>query len=290
MRSKLIDTGLLRKLETLKLNSNIVLNKGYSGGRKSKSKGSSVEFSDFREYVPGDDFRKIDWNAYGRFEKLFVKLFMEEREALVNIFIDTSKSMDFGQTKKSFIAKQLALTFTYLSLSNLDRVDLYIGENNSLQNSGYLNGKKTLPRIVTYLDNLQFEEKEDFFPLIKTRQYKKGISIIISDVFTDNFEETIKYLTYMKQRVIVIQILTTEELTPKFSGDITFIDSETDQKKDISITSSVQHSYQNTLKHFIGNIEEVCNKYGAIYTLLSNEISIEEMIFDKLIAAGILRG
>ena len=109
MEQKLIDSNLLKKLESLKLNTTITLNQGYGGGRKSKSKGSSVEFSDFREYVPGDDFRKIDWNAYGRFKKLFIKLFMEESEANINIFIDTSKSMDFGNPKKATLAKRAVL-------------------------------------------------------------------------------------------------------------------------------------------------------------------------------------
>ncbi len=289
MKSNLVNSNFLKKLENLKLNSNVILNKGYSGARKSKSKGSSVEFSDFREYVPGDDFRKIDWNAYARFEKLFIKLFMEEREVLVNIFLDTSKSMDFGEPKKSLIAKQLALYIGYLSLSNMDRVNIYMYNDNALNDTGVLSGKKTFPMMVNHIENVSSDNKNDFFNYIKSRPYKKGISIVISDIFTKNFGEAVKYLSYMNQNIIVIHTLRKEEISPQVTGDMRFIDSETDEAKDISITSSILDAYQNTFKDYLAEIKEVCRKYGCMYALISNEAPIESIIFDSLIKAGILR-
>lgn len=289
MDQKLIDSSLLKKLESLKLNSNVTLNQGYGGGRKSKSKGSSVEFSDFREYVAGDDFRKIDWNAYGRFQKLFIKLFMEEREANINIFIDTSKSMDFGSPKKSTLAKQLALVLGYLSLVNMDKVNIYTYGNNKLESLEQLGGKNNAHRLAVYLDNIAFDKSEDFFEFIKTRAYKRGISIILSDLFTDSFQEAIKYLAFMNQSIIVLNLLSTEELNPLFSGDIRLIDSETEEGKDISITHSVVNSYEKTLKNFINRNREICRKFSCQYTLISNEFSIESIVFDNLTNAGILR-
>ncbi|WIV11507.1 DUF58 domain-containing protein [Proteiniborus sp. MB09-C3] len=289
MEQKLIDSSLLKKLESLKLNSNVVLNQGYGGGRKSKSKGSSVEFSDFREYVPGDDFRKIDWNAYGRFQKLFIKLFMEEREANINIFIDASKSMDFGNPKKSTLAKQLALVFGYLSLANMDRVNIYIHGNNKLESLEQLSGKNNAHRLATYLDNIIFDKSEDFFQIIKTQAYKRGISIILSDLFSDNFQAAIKYLSFMNQSIVVLNLLSVEEITPFYSGDIRFIDSETEEGKDISMTQSVLNSYDKTFKNFINRNREICRKFSCQYTLISNELSIESIVFDNLTNVGILR-
>lgn len=289
MEQKLIDSSLLKKLESLKLNSTVTLNQGYGGGRKSKSKGSSVEFSDFREYVPGDDFRKIDWNAYGRFQKLFIKLFMEEREANINIFIDTSKSMDFGNPRKSTLAKQLALVLGYLSLANMDRVNIYTYENNKLESLEQLSGKNNAHRLAAYLDNIAFDKSEDFFQFIKTRAYKRGISIILSDLFSDSFQETIKYLAFMNQSIVVLNVLSTEELNPLFSGDIRLIDSETEEGKDISITQSVLNSYEKTFKSFINRNREICRKFNCQYSLISNELSIESIVFDNLTNVGILR-
>jgi len=289
MEGKLLDTNLLKRLEGLKINSDLKLNSGYGGGRKSRSKGSSVEFSDFREYVTGDDFRKIDWNAYGRFDKLFVKLFMEEREALVNIFLDTSKSMDFGQPSKSMIEKQLALTLSYISLSNLDRINLYINKDSSLVDTGYISGKSSFPRLLRYLEDVTFEEREDLFELIKKKPFKRGISIIISDLFTDSFEDIVKYLSYMNQSIIVIQILSKEELKPEIQGDIRLIDSESEEGKDMSISGEVINTYHKTLNYFLGDIKETCKKYGCSHTLISSETPIDSIVFHNLVKAGILR-
>lgn len=99
MESAVFDKGFFDKLNTLKMSLNMRLNQGMSGIRKSSAKGSSVEFSDFREYMMGDDIRRIDWNAYGRTDKLYIKQFMEEKEGIFQIFIDTKRSMEFGKSK-----------------------------------------------------------------------------------------------------------------------------------------------------------------------------------------------
>ena len=288
MSQKLIDNKLIKKLERLSLNSNIILDKGFMGGRKSSSKGSSVEFSDFREYTEGDDFRKIDWNAYARFEKLFVKLFMEERESNINIFLDTTKSMDFGNPKKSFIASQLAAVIGYVSILNMDKVSIYTNKEDKLDCIENINGKNMFRRLLNYLENASFKETIDIFTLINKRQFKKGITIIISDLFTDNFNDAIKYLSYMNQSIIVIHTLSKEELNPKYIGDVRFIDSETEEGKDVSITLETIAIYEKTLNNFISSIKETCKKYGCSYSLIENE-NIEEAIFDNLVKSGILR-
>ena len=288
MSQKLIYSNLIRKLERLSLNSNIVLDKGFMGGRKSISNRSSVEFSDFRQYTEGDDFRKIDWNAYARFEKLFVKLFMEEREANINIFLDTTKSMDFGNPKKSLIASQLAAVIGYVSILNMDKVSVYISKEDKLDCIENISGKNMFRRLLDYLESTSFKETKDTFSLINKRQFKKGISVIISDVLTDNFNDAIKYLSYMNQSIIVIHTLSKEELDPKYIGDIRLIDSETEEGKDVSITSETLEIYIKTLNNFMVGIKETCKKYGCFYSLIENE-NIEEVIFDNLVKSGILR-
>lgn len=126
MGEKLFDSVFFEKMGQLAIAMNTRMTHGIGGGRKSNAKGSSVEFSDYREYIPGDDIRRIDWGAYGRLDKLYIKRFMEEKEGIFQIFVDTSASMDFGEPKKSRIALQLAGALAYLVLSNLDRV--YVSE------------------------------------------------------------------------------------------------------------------------------------------------------------------
>ena len=101
MAETLFDQDFFDKLNHLAIAMNAYMTHGTGGGRKSNAKGSSVEFSDYREYIPGDDIRRIDWGAYGRLDKLYIKRFMEEKEGIFHIFIDTSKSMSFRRNRKS---------------------------------------------------------------------------------------------------------------------------------------------------------------------------------------------
>lgn len=288
MRQNLIDSKIIKKLQKLSLNSNITADKGLLGGRKSISKGSSAEFSDFREYTSGDDFRKIDWNAYARLEKLFIKIFSEEREANINIFLDTTKSMDFGNPKKSFIGSQIAAIIAYVGLSNMDKVSIYTNKAGKLDSIENIRGKMLFMQIINYLESLSFTETTDFLKIINKKRPKKGISIIISDLLTEQFNNIIKYFSYMNQSIIVIHILSEEELNPQYTGDTKLIDSETKEGKNISITPYILQTYNNTLKNFIIQTKEICRKYGCLYTFIENE-NIEQIIFDNLINSGILR-
>ena len=133
MGEKLFDQEFFAKLNNLAIAMNTRMTYGIGGGRKSNAKGNSVEFSDFREYRLGDDIRRIDWNAYGRFDKLFVKLFMEEKEGLFQIFLDASKSMDFGEKNKSVCAQRIAFEYWWGSYTD------------ELKEEGYIDNGQELP-------------------------------------------------------------------------------------------------------------------------------------------------
>lgn len=291
MKEKIFDAQFYKKLENIVLNANIIMNAGASGGRKSKAKGSSVEFSDYREYALGDDFRRIDWNAYGRFNKLFVKLFMEEREALINIFIDSSKSMDFGENKKSIIALKIAAVVSYLGLNNLDRVCINDIKGSSIKQSSALSGKSMFQSCVNYLENIEFLGSTNINSALKKKNLtRNGISIIISDFFSeDGIEEAVKYLLYKKQQVILIHILSDEELNPELEGKLRLLDSETGLSKDIAVTPAVLKQYHNTLKHFISGLKEFSKKMGASYIQVSSSDLIEKIVFEDFASEGILK-
>jgi uncharacterized protein (DUF58 family) len=290
MNNKIFDSEFLRKLDNIALSAKITMNEGSSGSRKSKAKGSSVEFSDFREYSIGDDFRRIDWNAYGRFDKLFVKLFMEEREALVNIFIDCSKSMDFGSPKKSFTALRLSGIFAFLALNNLDRVSMNsVKGSNLLQNPSVM-GKNMFNRCLDYLGNIEFAGDTDLYSSIKKKNLQsRGISIIISDFFTKgSLEEAIKYLLYKNQQVVLIHVLSPEELSPELYGQVKLLDSETGVSQNISITPAILKAYEKNLNTFIGGIKAFSSKFGVSYIQVSSEEKIEKIVFEDLAKAGVI--
>lgn len=288
MEEKIFDSEFLKKLQTISLSAKIAMNEGAGGSRKSKAKGSSVEFSDYREYAIGDDFRRIDWNAYGRFDKLFVKLFMEEREALVNIFIDSSKSMDFGEPKKSITALRLASIFSFLSLNNMDRVCINSIKGNFLNQQPTLTGKAMFNRCISLLQDIDFSGTVDINISIKKKElHSRGICIIISDFFSESgIEEAVKYLKYKNQEVILVQILSEEELMPELQGQLRLVDSETLVERSVAVTSSILKEYNKRLNMFLGNIKAVSSKFGASYVQICSKDSIEKVIFEDLARAG----
>lgn len=290
MEDKIFDTEFLKKLDKIALNAKITINGGASGSRKSKAKGSSVEFSDYREYSIGDDFRRIDWNAYGRFERLFVKLFMEEREALVNIFIDSSKSMDFGEPKKSLTALKLGGVLSFLALNNLDRVSINAIKGVNLNQSTPIAGKNMFHRCLDFLQKMEFSGDTNINATLKKKDIKtRGISIVISDFFLkDGFEEGIKYLLYKNQEVILIHILSREELNPEIYGQVRLVDSESGEGRNMSITPAILKLYEKNLKGFLDKIKSFSSKMGVTYVQISSDDKIEKIIFDYLAHVGVI--
>lgn len=287
---KIFDSDFLKKLEAIAIRSRMLMTEGVGGNRKSRSKGSSVEFSDFREYSAGDDFRRIDWNAYGRFDKLYIKLFMEEREAFINIFIDCSKSMDFGSVKKWDTALKLSAIITYLALGNMDRVCINLMKDGVLIQSQSMTGRASFDKCIKFIESIEFSGNTDINKCIKLKEFHgRGISIIVSDFFTPSgIEETVKYLLFKKQEIILIHVLSNEEINPFMEGQVKLIDSETGFLRDIAVTPVVLKRYQQELERFINNIKEYASKMGATYIQVSSEQSVEKIVFEEFIKAGII--
>lgn len=281
--NNVFDKEFFNKLNNISINLNLKLSKGAQGGRKSRARGTSVEFSDFREYVHGDDFRRVDWNAYGRFEKLFIKLFMEEREGSFNIFIDCSKSMDFGEFNKGNLALKIAATLSYLGINNLDRVGI-----GSLKEDGFeilkaSRGKESFIKIIKALEDLEFSGKTNLKrAILKNNFTNVGMTIIISDFLISDkekdLEEIVKYLTYKKQQVVFIQVLCEEERNPEFIGTKNVIDSETKEEIKVSITPRVLQLYKAKIKEYEDMLRNIVRKYGGIFIKVNSEEDIDKII------------
>ncbi|TYQ18359.1 UNVERIFIED_CONTAM: putative conserved protein (some members containing a von Willebrand factor type A (vWA) domain) [Acetivibrio alkalicellulosi] len=277
----LFDADFIKKLEQLVLWSKISISDGGAGNRKSRAKGSSVEFSDYREYAIGDDFKRIDWNAYGRFEKLFIKLFMEERETTVNLFLDTSKSMDFGQPSKSIISRQLAAAISYISLSNYDKVSVLCLKDEIDKFKSSLRGKNSFGEIAKLLDSTQYKGTTNIYNLISKYHFKsgKGVTVIISDFFSEgSILDMLKYLNFNKQHVYLCHILSPQEISPEITDSLRLIDSETRIHREVTASNHIIAVYEKVYKKFITHIEESCAKLGAHYILMDTSRPIETLI------------
>ena len=268
-----------KNLSLFRMNLRMKLAAGANGGRKSNAKGSSVEFSDFREYLPGDDIRRIDWNAYARFDRLFIKLFMEEKEGLYRIYLDGSASMNFGENSKIVLAKRIAAALSYCILDHSDRVILNFLKGNRCETFKGVTGKQGFSKITDNLSQMVPEGDNDLLKSICSQDIKlRGMSVVISDFYTDRLEDVIKYLAHKKQEIFLIQILSKEELQPNLSGTLSLIDSETGKDLKVTGSSSLEKDYASSKDRFLKNIEGLCKKYGAKYVLADTEQGYETVL------------
>lgn len=286
MSERLFNEDFFKKLNKINMHINFKLSSGTQGGRKSKAKGVSVEFSDYREYAPGDDFRRIDWNAYGRFDKFFVKVFMEEREGVFNFFIDKSKSMDYGLVNKKDTALKVVAALSYIALNNLDRVNLSTMDSGNIESFKSAAGNKAFQRILRDIEKLEFEGSTDLTKSIKKRPLSpRGVSVVVSDFFNNeglkDLEEALKYLAFKKQDIILVQVLSDEEINPEFNNEITFIDSETNENIKMSLTPNIIKEYKKALKNYKKSLEDLVRKYGGKFISVSSSMEIEEIILGE---------
>ncbi|MGN0483047.1 MAG: DUF58 domain-containing protein [Lachnospiraceae bacterium] len=290
MTETIFDPAFFERLRAFRLALAMHLSDGMSGNRKSSARGSSVEFSDFRAYLPGDDIRRIDWNAYGRTDKLYIKQFMEEKEGVYQIFLDTSRSMTFGEKAKSDMALQTAAALSYLILQNLDRVSINeLRENTSTKGKG-LTGRAAFPNILDALKRVTFDGKTTLSKSLLSRPMQNGqTAIIISDFLDgDGIEQALKYLAYRRQTIVLIQILAPEECDPIYEGTLELKDIETDEKLRITMTNKVVATYQNTRKKWQNHLVELSRHYGATYLFLRSDSDLFEELLHQ--GNGLLQG
>src|ERR1051326_2349242 len=189
MSQPLFDTAFLRKLEHLHLLSRKIFKGRLKGERRSKKRGQSVEFADYRNYVAGDDLRYLDWNLFGRLEKLFLKLYEEERELPVRIFLDCSESMSFGEPRKFDFARQVAAAIGYVALCGFDRVTVvpFPNEGENITTSGALRavrGRKTSIQFFQNITKLKCGGAASFNEALRRgalEARQAGVAIVLTD-------------------------------------------------------------------------------------------------------------
>ena len=284
------DDKFFKQLNTLKLSMNLRLNQGMSGMRKSSLKGSAVEVSDFREYMLGDDLRRIDWNAYGRFDKLYIKEFMEEKEGLYRVFVDTSESMNYGNPPKADMARYLAAAFAYLVLNNLDRVYVNTLIEDSQTIGKGLSGSNSMKKIIFALNNMEFKGGTTLNKSIMSAPLRgKGCAIIISDFMDkDGIEDGLKYLAYANQQIVLIEVLSPEEINPTLEGSLNLIDSESEDVVKVSMNRKTLEGYQQTLDEHRKYIKRLAKKYMASYVSVSSDDDFSRVVFELMMKEGLL--
>jgi uncharacterized protein (DUF58 family) len=291
--SELLSPQLLAQLERLELVSRKVFRGRMKGERKSKRKGQSVEFADFRNYVHGDDLRFIDWNSYARLDKLFLKLFLEEEDLHFYALIDASDSMDFGEPTKLQYAKQLAAALAFIGLVRSDRVKIETVGQPARQSGPVWRGRRSLWRMLDHLERLEPGEPAPLAEGVKNfclRNSGKGIVVLISDLMDKRgYQEALRYLMARQMDVYVIQVLSQEEIEPDVKGDLRLIDCEDDDMAEITVSAPLLKRYKQNLAAFVDGAREFCTRRGMSYILAKNQLPVDQLVSNYLRQRGLVR-
>lgn len=286
------DSQFLQAMERLRLVMRRRAAGTHAGERRSQKKGSSVEFADFRNYTPGDDLRQVDWNAYGRLERMFMKLFMEEQDTTVLLYLDASASMDWGTPAKGLLAKRLIGALAYLTLAGLDRVVIAAGDDQLRAFRPPARGRGAAPELWQYIAGLQFGGRTDLDRALRETGrlgLHGGIAVVVSDLLSPGgYEQGLQYLRFRRQEVTLIQTLAPDELHPELVGDVRLIDSETGESRDVSLTPGLIAAYEQRLRTHQEAVRRFCHAHGISYLPVSSDRKAEEIILEALRGAGIV--
>ena len=294
MKDLVINEGFLQQLESLQtLVKNNVAGL-FGGNHKSKIYGSSCEFADHRDYLAGDDISKIDWNVYARSDRLYTKLYLDERQLHTRIYIDASRSMAFGKGKKDEQAIRLAATFAYLSVCETDKVSVYaVRENGTEEIISKMLGKEAYLEKIGCLNDVVFEGDCRLTEAVLPEDvgYGDGLTVVISDFLTDSdFEGAIDLFARKKRDILCVQVLSKEELNPKARGKLHYYDSEdTNKYYRKNINREIAQAYKKALDYATGRIRDYCLSRGGEYMLVSAEDSIGEIVFKRLVDMEVVK-
>jgi uncharacterized protein (DUF58 family) len=218
----------------------------YAGERRSPRAARSPEFSDFRAYVSGDDFRQIDWRAYARFEKLMLRLYVAEEEACLNVVLDTSASMSLGEPPKWPAARRLAAALSFLGLSAMDRVQVGPLRGAHLP---ALRGRDGVSRIWRFLEGLEPSGEAAPEDIARLRWLLPCMTVVISDflVEEDSWAPVLATLRGRRQEPVLWQVLAADEEDPELSGDLKLIDVESGSGRELTITPRLLGEYRRAL-------------------------------------------
>ena len=287
-----LDPGFMAKLDRLDLVSRKILSGKMKGERRSKRRGQSVEFADFRNYVVGDDLRFIDWNIYARLDKLFLKLFLEEEDLALYILVDTSKSCDYGDPNKLQYIKQVAAALGYIGLVNYNRVTVAAISDTVVGDSGGLRGRRNVPRLLDFLDGLEPSGASDFGEACKKfalRNRSKGVCVVVSDFFDKSgFEHGLRYVAGGRYDLFAVHILSPQEIEPDLKGDLKLIDLEDKDAAEVSITGQLVKKYKANLNAYCLALKNYVTRRGGTYLFSSTGVPFETLVLNYLRERGLL--
>jgi len=289
----LLDPKFMSRLDSLDVLSRKILQGKLQGERRSKRRGQSVEFADHRPYVVGDDLRFVDWNIYGRLERLFLKLFLEEQDLTVHIVADGSASMSLGKPSKELFIKKLAAALGYVSLVNNNRVTMSFFADGIKGQLANMRGRNYLHQMAEFLLTTESDGSSDFDSSARqlaAGRIGTGVMIVLSDfLFKQGYDSGLRRLIGRQYDLYVIQTLSAQELSPDFAGDLKLVDIEDADAAEITVSAALSKYYKRNLTAYCNELKDFCTRRGVVYVLANSADSVESLVLNYLRRIRLLR-
>ncbi len=292
-KADLFDDEFQRKLETLAIVSRRVFAGRMRAERRSKKRGSGVEFADYRDYAPGDDFRFVDWNVYQRFGKLLVRLYEEEEDLGITFIIDCSASMGFGSGQKLDQARRLCAALAYVGLANLDRVAAFGVSDEVIGQMPPTRGRARIFKVFRFLRELSPGGTTNLGEAIGTvmaQQKRRGLAVLLSDLYDPKgFERGINELRYNKFEPYVVHITDAADARPALRGDVHVYDCETGDEREVTVTDALLARMEQAYRDYLLEVEQFCAKNQVPYFAADIGVPFDELVLRVFRRGGFLR-
>jgi len=291
MTEALLSPELMRQLDQLAVVSRRVRAGSMQGERRSPRHGQSVEFADYRPYVPGDDFRQVDWNAYARMERFFLKLFVNEEDTTVHLLVAASRSMRWGDPPKLDFACRLAAAIGYIALANLEWVAVSPFSTTLTSQSRPLRGRSAAAHFLSVLERITAEGRTDLATAVcryVAAVRRPGPLLILSDLYDPNWSAALRTALAARYDLSVIHILSPEEIRPDLEGDLRLIDDETGEAVEISAEGDTLARYQAELTRWQAEVEAWCRRRGVVYVAASSDLPLASFVVGTLGRHGVV--
>jgi uncharacterized protein (DUF58 family) len=291
-RGLLLSPEFMARLDQLDLMSRKMLAGKMKGERRSKRRGQSVEFADYRNYTVGDDLRFIDWNIYARLDRLFLKLFLEEEDLALYILLDVSKSCDYGEPNKAYYLKQVAASLAYIGLVNYNRVSIIAVADGVVAETGAMRGRRRVAQMIDFVSKLQPTGASHLAEACRRfalQHRQKGVCVVLSDFFVkEGFENGLRYVAGGKYDLFAVQTLSPQELEPDLQGDLKLRDIEDDDLAEVSITGPLLKQYKANLNAYCLALKDYVTRRGGTYLFTSTAVPFDTLVLNYLRERGLL--
>jgi uncharacterized protein (DUF58 family) len=283
----LLSPALLARLESLQIGNRHRLVGRFGGEHISKRYGNTVDFADFREYHPGDDFRRIDYHVLARLDQVLIKLFEADDEITVRLLVDVSASMSVGG--KLDQAKRLAAALGFVALVAHDSVTVHTFPRRGP--APRFTGRSSAPAFFSYLEALQPEGETPFASAtgeLLASSSLPGVTVVLSDLLTPQWRSLVS-LRAGGSELIVVHVTCAEDLSPAFQGDLELVDSEDRRRLTVSITDEVVRNYTERVSAWRAEVAAATSAAGGRLLEVDADDDVEQLLLKAWRSAGVLR-